>query len=229
MRQRRTLAFAAGWVRLTRVVDDPHRQDRQLVERCLAFEPFGDTSGAASPWDAFVGQWTPFLRREIGFALRKFGSRDDAALIDDLLQQVFQTLVQDRSAALRNFRWNTSLQNYLAIIATTRTFNALRRKDSARPLDAAGWGEAAGRLLGDEREAAPSRRLEQAELEERLRQGLLRLSERERLALQLHYWDELPVGHLSRLFGLQQDSVRSVIHRARERLRELLRGAPFCI
>jgi RNA polymerase sigma factor (sigma-70 family) len=67
-------------------------------------------------------------------------------------------------------------------------------------------------------------REEQGELEEAVREALNGLSDRERLVISARYFQERPYSEISIELGMTVGLVRRIMHRAMERLRDILRG-----
>ena len=57
-----------------------------------------------------------------------------------------------------------------------------------------------------------------------LEQAVCKLSERDRQLITLAYWKELSFSDVGRIMSIPEPNVRVYLHRARKRLRELLRG-----
>ena len=57
-----------------------------------------------------------------------------------------------------------------------------------------------------------------------LEQAVCRLSERDKQLITLAYWKELSLTEVGRIMGIPEPNIRVYLHRARKRLRELLRG-----
>lgn len=69
---------------------------------------------------------------------------------------------------------------------------------------------------GPEIAAAP------AEVEPEVLEAVLRLPERQRAAVYLTYWRDLPVAETAKLMGCRPGTVKRYLHLARSRLREVL-------
>ena len=88
-------------------------------------------------------------------------------------------------------------------------------------LDDAPEGEARERWA-DERVPAPSAALERADLVASVRAAIAELPERQRMALVLAKYEELPYDQVAVVLGTSEKAVKSMIHRARESLRARL-------
>jgi RNA polymerase sigma factor (sigma-70 family) len=65
-------------------------------------------------------------------------------------------------------------------------------------------------------------RLARSEEHRRVVEALRALPVEQQTLLELHYWEELDVAALSEVFSLEPGTTRVRLHRARQRLRELL-------
>lgn len=186
--------------------------DKELVERCLA----GDTAAR----ERFALRYGPFLAEQLRWVLRRSGEKTDPAWAEDLAQELFTLLLRDDCAALRAFRWDSSLNRYLALIAGRHAVHFLRRQGA--------WRGEIPEELEPRDETRPDSAAEKRQSAERVRDAMGRLPPRERLALLFHYWDGLPAEQVARLLSIRNSSARSLLTRARERLRKALRGI-YCV
>jgi RNA polymerase sigma-70 factor (ECF subfamily) len=69
---------------------------------------------------------------------------------------------------------------------------------------------------------APDAPLMKREDAESVKQAILRLSERDRLALTMKYFDDLSDAEIARTLGVGKNSVRPMLMRARRRMREAI-------
>ena len=141
-------------------------------------------------------------------AYRITGNRADA---DDCLQQaLFGALELARRAPIRH--WGALLRR----LATARALDRLRERCRRPGGPMADW---------DALECAPapaSRDLEEAELAERLRNALGRISARQAEVFSLHCLEGLTYEEIAGQLGVSVAAVGVHLHRARERLRELV-------
>jgi RNA polymerase sigma-70 factor (ECF subfamily) len=73
---------------------------------------------------------------------------------------------------------------------------------------------------------SPLGTLIQDERSQRLRQAVTALSSGERTAVMLYYRDELPVREIARALGVTSGTIKTLLFRARRRLRDRLGGPP---
>lgn len=177
----------------------------------LPVEGFGvtDSSRATEPlteqeFQAFYADTARPLR---GYIRSCVG---DPTLADDLLQESFLRLLRSRFVTDDP----AHRRNYLYRIATNLVRDHYRRRRPCVELEperlpTAGPGDAV------ERRADVGR-------------ALGHLGERDRLMLWLAHVEGSNHNEIARCMGLQPASVRSMLHRARQRLADLLRQVGFC-
>lgn len=186
--------------------------ERELAERCRG--------GDSEAWEAFVRRYAAPLEEAVRRSLARFGLRDESR-VADAVQETFISVLSDDAALLKRYDWSAPLLHYLARTAVSRAIDQLRRDNK---VPAAPLADDDARLCADlELAAGP----ESAESRAHVRSAIGRLTGRERLAVQLHYWDGLAPGEMAPMLRLQADSVRSLLARARSRLKDLLKGTTF--
>jgi RNA polymerase sigma-70 factor, ECF subfamily len=79
----------------------------------------------------------------------------------------------------------------------------------------------AEQLVADS-QAMPTRRLQQQELADVIRQALDELNERQKLAVVLNKFEDMNYLEIGEVMGLSSKAVKSLLSRARSRLREVL-------
>jgi RNA polymerase sigma-70 factor (ECF subfamily) len=167
-------------------------------------------------WTAIVQEHGPAVWRTLW---RLLGNRADA---DDCFQETFLTALQySRDQQGRGvLSWSGLLQR----ISTSRAMDRLRQRYRINAL-----GDGGGR--DDALDAAPSHRpgpVEWAvasELSERLRRALCRLPQPQAEAFSLHALSGWSYEEIGRQTGMSSSAVGVNIHRARQRLGELLGDA----
>jgi len=184
------------------------------VRLMLAFQ-----AGDEQAFDRIVEAYSPQI-----YALftRFLGARQNR---EDLVQEVFLRLLRARERYEPTARFST----FLFRIAFNISVNETQRgglKEQAGDLGRE-LGERAGGLaaLTDERALAPTEDLEREDLVRAVRSAIARLPDTQRLALILAKYDELPYVEIAAVLGTSEKAVKSLVHRARETLRETL--APF--
>ena len=140
---------------------------------------------------------------------------DDKGLAEDMVQETF--LLAWRS--LRSFRTGASFKPWVVRILVNRIM-AERRKKSVPQTKAV---QAAAALPDP---STPEQDALTREEQRRVRRAIDTLSQEARDAILLRYYSELTVPEIARALGWREGTVKSRLHRALSRLRELLRDEP---
>jgi RNA polymerase sigma-70 factor (ECF subfamily) len=144
---------------------------------------------------------------------------------EDLAQEVFLRVYRTRAAYTPKAKFAT----WLFTIANNLALNALRdrKRKPVRPLDPAGDPSASGPwsaegLTADPSAPAPGQRLQQEELAAVVRRAVDGLNDRQRMAIVLNKFEDMNYTEIAAVMGLTTKAVKSLLARARERLRECL-------
>jgi RNA polymerase sigma-70 factor, ECF subfamily len=129
---------------------------------------------------------------------------------DDIVQDVFTTLVANDGAALRAFEGRSSLYTYLCAIALRRCYRRFRHQPPV--VDAA--DDATPEPAADPTDAGLTAT--------QVRQAMTSLPEQFRTALMLHHFGGMEYHEIADLLGIPANTVATRICRAKRRLRELL-------
>jgi RNA polymerase sigma-70 factor (ECF subfamily) len=168
----------------------------------------GDREGLAELYRAFGP-------RILGLCRHLLGSLEAA---EDARSDVFSRLPQviDRyDPALPFDRW-------LLSVASHRCLDLLRRRRLESRLFSAELEEVDGRAIGGEPEPTPLGAVLTDEARRRVRDTLLRLPERYRVALALRYYGDLGYEEIARQLGVTRNHVAILIFRGKQALRRLL-------
>ncbi len=141
----------------------------------------------------------------------------------DMTQEAFVRLLR----ALPSYRGETKFTTWLYRLAANMCLDGLRRK--GRPvasLDQCGEdGQPLGDRLADpDRWSGPEDSSARRETAADVRRAVQELPTAQRLALTLHYFDELRYEEVAEVMGLPLNTVKSHIRRGKERLARLLQG-----
>jgi len=101
-------------------------------------------------------------------------------------------------------------------IAVNEALNVQRRRGREEPLD-----EEID--YPDPAEHNPERKLREAELSARIKAALMRMSVNDRTVLTLRHFSELNYQEIAQVLELDEKTVKSRLHEARQRLREMLK------
>lgn len=171
----------------------------------------GDESAFEQLVERYAGQVWSLLTRFLGPVPGR----------EDLVQEVFLRVVRARDRYEPTAKLTTWLYRIVFHLAVNQT-----EREGRRPLRFV--GDEAGELLvtlEDDSVAGPDSDLAREDVVGAVRAAIARLPERQRLALILAKYDELPYSEIGVVLGISEKAVKSAVHRARESLREWL--APF--
>lgn len=172
--------------------------DRQLLQRCLERTP--------RAWQDFVDRFLGLVVHVANHTAHLRGTQIDQATRDDLVAEVFLTLVANDFAVLRRFRRNCSLATYLTVIARRVTVSRLRGMDRggrpANPPDPASDPE-------------PDR----IENQEEVQKLLHRLDPKEANVVRLFHLEGKSYEEIGQIVGMSANSIGPVLSRARDKMR----------
>ncbi len=176
--------------------------DRQLLQRCLDRAP--------RAWQDFVDRFLGMVIHVANHTAETRGFRLDDATRDDLVAEVFMTIVASDFGVLRRFRRNCSLATYLTVIARrviVRRLFAIERSEQ---------GNAAALQSATARDAAPPQRIENQEEVQKL---LTRLDPQEASVVRMYHLEGKTYAEISQAVGMTENSIGPVLSRAREKMR----------
>jgi RNA polymerase sigma-70 factor, ECF subfamily len=169
---------------------------------------------------AFAQLVDQYQHRLVGVMHHLLGSADEA---EDLAQEVFLRVYRSR----KKYRPKAKFSTWLFTIANNLALNTLRNRQRrpAVPLEVQESGPLGLRpqeQIAQHREQAPSQCLRHAELAERIRAALDTLNERQKMAVILNKFEEMNYAEIAEVMQLSTKAVKSLLSRARCRLREAL-------
>ena len=178
-------------------------QELLLLERIRA----GDQAG----FETLMRQHAP---KVVGLATRLLGNRSDA---EDLAQEAFLRLHR----ALPAFRGDSSIGTWLYRTTTRLAIDQLRREKLKRKLFFFRQSDDDPDPLETtpDPRSNPGRDLHTKQAMVRLRQGMEKLSARQRAVFVLRHHEGLPLQEIAGLLGLETGTVKIHLHRAVTTLR----------
>lgn len=146
---------------------------------------------------------------------------------EDLVQEVFLRVIRARDRYEPTARFSTWLYRIVFNLAVNETQRVAHKNTVS--LDTPVGGEDSTTLLdlheGDEDD--PAQDLERADVVVAVRRAIAELPEKQRAALILAKYHDVPYVEIGEILGSSEKAIKSLIHRARETLRESL--APFLL
>jgi len=149
----------------------------------------------------------------------------DAWESEDIAQRVFIQVF--RSA--RRYKPTAKFTTWLYTIAHNAIRNEYRRRtrhaaESFDLMTQPGENGEPGAQLADQRTSDPSQSAIESELQEKIKAAVRLLPEAQRTAVILCRFEGLPYEEIAEVLGCSVSAVKSLLHRARETLKENLRG-----
>jgi RNA polymerase sigma-70 factor (ECF subfamily) len=175
--------------------------DRSLLQRCLARKP--------RAWEDFVDRFMGLVIHVVNHSAQCRSLRLAAEDREDLVAQVFLTVVKDDLAVLRNFRGDSSLATYLTVIARRVVVRELLKQPASVQIDTVepGVGSAASQSTNG---------VEDREEIERL---LEELDGAEAEIVRLYHLEGKSYHEISTAVGMPENSVGPTLSRARSKMR----------
>jgi RNA polymerase sigma-70 factor (ECF subfamily) len=184
---------------------DPEAPDDPGVAWMLRYQ-----EGDERAFDRLVERYSP---RVFALLTRFLGPVEGR---EDLVQEVFLRVIRARA----DYRPEARFSTWIYRIVFNLCVNESQRRRPGPSLDEGlegGWS--------DEDGPAPGAALEREDLVACVRAAVAALPDRQRMAVVLAKYEELPYEEVGRVLGTSAKAVKSMIHRARETLRAQL--SPF--
>jgi RNA polymerase sigma-70 factor (ECF subfamily) len=169
---------------------------------------------------AFAELVERYQRRLVGVMHHLVGHADEA---EDLAQEVFLRVYRTRQKYSPQAKFST----WLFTIANNLALNNLRdrKRKPTVPLAVSDSGVRPQEQLANPRTEAPGHALAHAELAIVIRQALDDLNDRQKMAIVLNKFEDMGYAEIADVMGMTEKAVKSLLSRARGRLREAL--APY--
>ena len=182
--------------------------DRDLLKRCLNREP--------GSWNDFVDRFLSLIYHTIGYTAHLRSARVGPEDVEDIAAEVLLQIVADNFKVLREFRKESSLATYLAVVARRICVHELVRRQKVR--DAIKRGDS--RLAEPDPDDAPAAQKGMESLEE-VEKLLRRLSGREREIVRLYYLEGRTYEEISTETDVPVNTIGAILSRARKKLRTM--------
>ena len=182
-------------------------EDQELVARTQ--------SGDAAAFDQLVVKYTPRL---YGLVYNMTANHEDT---NDLLQDVFSKAYK----AIRGFRGKSSFYTWIHSIAVNMTLNFLKKRGrrfnlSLDDVDASVQNDKD--FLEATATNSPVREADLAELQKRLNEAMMKLSEEHRAVVTMFHIQGMPHAEISKILRVSEGTVRSRLFYANRQLQNYL-------
>ena len=182
-------------------------EDKQLVSRTQ--------SGDAAAFDELVVKYTPRL---YGLVYNMTSNHEDT---NDLLQDVFSKAYK----AIRGFRGKSSFYTWIHSIAVNMTLNFLKKRGrrfhlSLDDVDASIQNDK--EFLELTATSSPVREADLAELQRRLNEAMMKLSDEHRAVVTMFHIQGMPHAEISKILNVSEGTVRSRLFYANRQLQNYL-------
>jgi RNA polymerase sigma-70 factor (ECF subfamily) len=134
---------------------------------------------------------------------------------DELVQATFLSVLRAKT----QFRGDSSFRTYLFTIARNELYRVLRTRQRHGVQVDFEQSSIAELVSG------PATKLARDQAHRQLVEALRRLPVEQQTLLELHYWEEMDIAELAKVFDAPAATIRVRLHRARKALRELVEAA----
>lgn len=185
--------------------------DDKGVQWMLAFQA-GSEPAFDRLVEAYSGQVYALFTRFLGAVPER----------EDMVQEVFLRILRSRERYTPTARFST----FLYRVAFNLAVNHSERDKHTRPLDGdPGLVESSAQQVKASEDGDPVRSMETSDVVQAVRQAIAALPETQRMALILAKYEEQSFAEIAVVLGSSEKAIKSLVHRARENLRERLK--PF--
>jgi RNA polymerase sigma factor (sigma-70 family) len=198
----------AGVKSKRQAMDEPRKdEDQQLVARTQ--------EGDASAFDQLVVKYTPRL---YGLVYNMTSNHEDT---NDLLQDIFSKAYK----AIRGFRGKSSFYTWIHSIAVNMTLNFLKKRGRRFQLsldDVDSSIQSDKEFLEATASSSPVREADLSELQKRLNEAMMKLSDEHRAVVTMFHIQGMPHAEISKILRVSEGTVRSRLFYANRQLQNYL-------
>ena len=195
-------------------------QERRLIIRLLA--------GESEAWSEFVDRYQRVVSARVNHVLIQYGKSVETNEADDVVADLFTSLLANNMRMLRRFEHRSTLATWLTIIAHRMSLRAAMKskRKSAKtnqldPMTGQTPTQSLEQLAVDPAEN-PLARLMTTENRSKIRHQLTMLKEADRQVIELFHFEKLSYREIASRMGMSENSVGPRLTRAQRRLRQLM-------
>lgn len=190
-------------------------EDRTLIEALRRGDP--------AAWRELLDRYLKLVCHVVRRTLQAYLGRADEHDVDDLVYELWQTLVKDKYRALAALGAPYDLKAFLAVSARRKAIDFVRGRKPTLSIDRAlgdEGDESFAARIADDREGA----VEATPAEVRaLGEAMKRLGGRERLIVRMFFMKGLKYREIARATRVPMNSIGPTLQRAVEKLRDLVK------
>ncbi|MFZ9089324.1 MAG: RNA polymerase sigma factor [Planctomycetaceae bacterium] len=147
----------------------------------------------------------------------------DRSVSEDLAQEAFLRVYKARERYEPTARFSTWLFRIAHNLASNQIRGAVRRKEvSLQTRNSTDSNSSLDTFLAEQSALMPARTLDSREMQQLVRDAVAQLSERQRTAVILHRFEDMSYEEIGDVMGLGTVAVKSLLSRARIKLKESL-------
>lgn len=180
--------------------------DRDLLKRCQ--------TGESGAWKDFVDRFLGLFIHVVNHTAHARSVQLSPDDIDDLCAEVFLAILENDFAVLRNFRGQSSLATYLAVIARRVVVREVARRRMAEAL-----GHVSAHQISLEQAAVEKPEMQRVENRDEIRRMLDGLPDLEARIVQQFHLEGRSYREISSKLGVPENSIGPTLSRARAKLR----------
>lgn len=178
--------------------------DRSLLQRCLARKP--------RAWEDFVDRFMGLVVHVVNHSVQSRSLRLSAEDREDLVAQVFLTVVKDDLAVLRHFRGESSLATYLTVVARRVVVaELLRQRAHARRENHHHEGQHSQEAVDGAEQRVSNR--------DEVERMMADLDSAEANVVRMYHLEGKTYQEISSAVGMPENSVGPTLSRARRKMR----------
>lgn len=152
----------------------------------------------------------------VGTVAKMLGSPTEA---EDIAQQVFVRVWK----SAKRYKPKAKFTTYLFTITRNLVFNETRRKRNKLQVSIEEQGDDWGKQYADDRTSSPSEESLRAELIQKVDAAIAKLPKKQRMAIVLRRYEDMPYEEIADVLGTSVSAVKSHLFRARALLKEELK------
>lgn len=151
----------------------------------------------------------------IGTVAKMLGSPSEA---EDIAQQVFVRVWK----SAKRYKPQAKFTTWLFTITRNLVFNEVRRRQRKPTVSVEEREEESHQVVEDKATVTPDQDVLQAELESAIDKAIESLPEKQRIAVILRRYEEMPYEEIGKVISMSVPAVKSLLFRARSQLKEAL-------